>query len=144
MIFLSIVSAQVQRSPAASASVPPLVPRVSSLDSPTLPQLTYLSTGPRDGIRIIRRIGANYHSLGILLLNDDDGAITTGIIAGNHHQPENITRDVKPLRENITRDILSKWLQGQGRQPVTWATLITVLHEIELSELAQDIAPTMT
>ena len=132
MIFLSIVSAQVQRSPAASASVPPLVPRVSSLDSPTLPQLTYLSTGPRDGIRIIRRIGANYHSLGILLLNDDDGAITTGIIAGNHHQPE-----------NITRDILLKWLQGQGRQPVTWATLMTVLHEIELSELAQDIASTM-
>ena len=133
MIFLSIVSAQVQQSPAASASVPPLVPRVSSLDSPTLPQLTYLSTGPRDGIRIIRRIGANYHSLGILLLNDDDGAITTGIIAGNHHQPE-----------NITRDILLKWLQGQGRQPVTWATLMTVLHEIELSELAQDIASTMT
>ena len=129
MLFLSIVSAQVQQSPAASASVPPLVPRVSSL---TLPQLTYLSTGPRDGIRIIRRIGANYHSLGILLLNDDDGAITTGIIAGNHHQPE-----------NITRDILSKWLQGQGRQPVTWATLMTVLHEIELSELAQDIASTM-
>ena len=129
MIFLSIVSAQVQQSPAASESVPPLVPRVSSLDSPTLPQL---STGPRDGIRIIRRIGANYHSLGILLLKDNDGTITDAIITAHPHKPE-----------NITCDILSKWLQGQGRQPVTWATLMTVLHEIELSELAQDIASTM-
>ena len=133
MLFLSIVSADVQQSSAASASVPPLVPRVSSLDSPTLPQLTYLSTGPRDGIRIIRRIGANYHSLGILLLKDNDGTITDAIITAHPHKPE-----------NITRDILSKWLQGQGRQPVTWATLMTVLHEIELSELAQDIASTIS
>ena len=132
MIFLSIVSAQVQRSPAASASVPPLVPHVSSLDNPILPQLTYLSTGPRDGIRIIQRIGTKYRSLGILLLNDNDGSITNGIIASNHHQSD-----------DITYAILSKWLQGQGRQPVTWATLMTVLHEIELSELAQDIASTM-
>ena len=132
MIFHSIVSAQVQQSPAASASVPPLVPRVSSLDSPTLPQLTYLSTGPRDGIRIIQRIGTKYRSLGILLLNDNDGSITNGIKAANHYQPD-----------DITYAILSKWLQSQGRQPVTWATLMTVLHVIELSELAQDIASTM-
>ena len=129
MIFLSIVSAEVQQSPAASASVPP---RVSSLDSPTLPQLTYLSTGPRDGIRIIQRIGIKYRSLGILLLSDNDGSITNGIVAANHYQPD-----------DITYAILSKWLQGQGRQPVTWATLMTVLHVIELSELAQDIASTM-
>ena len=132
MLFLSIVSVQVQQSSAVSASVPPLVPRVSSLDCPTLPQLMYLPTGPRDGIRIIQRIGTKYRSLGILLLSDNDGSITDGIIGANHYQSD-----------DITYAIVSRWRRGQGRQPVTWATLMTVLHEIELSELAKDIASTI-
>ena len=42
-------SVKTQQIPTTAA---PLFPRVSSLDSPTLPQLT--STGPRDGIEISR------------------------------------------------------------------------------------------
>ena len=50
MFFIFYIeSAQTQQMPTTAA---PLVPRVSSLDSPTLPQLT--STGPRDGIGISR------------------------------------------------------------------------------------------
>ena len=109
------------------------MPRVTAHASPTLPELTYLPTGSGGGIRIIQRIGIEYLSLGTLLLNDDDGAITRAIITANHYQPK-----------SINHEILSKWCQGQGRQPVTWTTLIEVLYEIELSELAQDIRSVMS
>ena len=41
--------------------------------------------------------------------------------------------------ERINIEILKQWLTGRGKQPVTWATLIEVLHDIKLSTLANDI-----
>ena len=41
--------------------------------------------------------------------------------------------------ERINEEILEKWLVGKGKQPVTWATLVEVLRDIELSVLADDI-----
>ena len=41
--------------------------------------------------------------------------------------------------EEINMEILQKWLSGRGKQPVTWVTLVEVLHDIELSTLASDI-----
>ena len=35
--------------------------------------------------------------------------------------------------------ILQEWLTKKGKQPVTWATLVEVLHDIELSALADEI-----
>ena len=40
---------------------------------------------------------------------------------------------------NINKEILSKWLQGLGKQPVTWSKLIEVLRDIDLNSLANDI-----
>lgn len=36
-------------------------------------------------------------------------------------------------------DILREWLQGSGKRPVTWRTLIQVLDKCGRSELAQDM-----
>ena len=66
--------------------------------------------------------------LGTLLLNDDTGDITDAII--------------DECRENASRincKILQQWIQGKGRQPVTWDTLVGVLRSINLSELANTI-----
>jgi len=41
----------------------------------------------------------------------------------------------------INTDILIKWLTERGKQPVTWATLVEVLHDIELSTLLVISAP---
>ena len=41
--------------------------------------------------------------------------------------------------ERINTEILKEWLTGRGKQPVTWATLVEVLHDIELSTLAGEI-----
>ena len=39
----------------------------------------------------------------------------------------------------INRQILCKWLEGGGKQPVSWATLSTELELCGLTELAKDI-----
>ena len=41
--------------------------------------------------------------------------------------------------ERISIEILQEWLTGRGKKPVTWSTLVEVLHDIELSTLAGDI-----
>ena len=41
--------------------------------------------------------------------------------------------------EEVNTEILQEWLTGRGKQPVTWATLVEVLHDIELATLASDI-----
>ena len=41
--------------------------------------------------------------------------------------------------EQASLEILEEWIAGRGKQPVTWNTLIEVLHEIELGMLAREI-----
>ena len=41
--------------------------------------------------------------------------------------------------EAINFDILKEWLRGSGAQPVKWRTLVTVLKQIGLSEVAAEI-----
>ena len=99
------------------------------LKKPTLPLLQRFPTKSRGVIKIIDKIGTGNHDLGIRLLNDDDGTITANIEAQYKHDPPSRT----------TEDFLQKWLRGTGRTPQTWHTLITVLREIELNSLAQEI-----
>ena len=99
------------------------------LKKPTLPLLQRFPTQSGGVIKIIERIGTRHHDLGILLLNDEDGIITANINNQYKHDPPSRT----------TEAILQKWLQGTGRKPQTWDTLITVLREIELNTLAQEI-----
>ena len=41
--------------------------------------------------------------------------------------------------EQINKEILEQWITGRGKHPVTWKTLTQVLHDIELSTLAEEI-----
>ena len=65
---------------------------------------------------------------GIFLLDDSTGARVTNL---EHLHQRNA--------ERINKEILQKWLAGSGKQPVTWATLVEVLRDIELSTLASEI-----
>ena len=42
--------------------------------------------------------------------------------------------------EQINMEILQEWVNGSGKQPVTWHVLIDVLRDIGLSTLASEIA----
>ena len=74
------------------------------------------------------RIGAQYLTFGLQLLEDATGAITKAIEEECHHNAY-----------KINLEILMKWIGGQGRRPLSWATLIKVLRDIQLSELAREI-----
>ena len=77
---------------------------------------------------MLDQIGTHYKKLGILLLNDTTGTVTQAIINQYHRNAS-----------EINMEILQRWIQGRGKLPVEWATLIEVLKDIELTELAREI-----
>ena len=99
----------------------------SLTSTPTMPDLLNFKT-QSDVIKILQEIGTHHTDLGTMLLNDNTGALTQGVVSQHQRNPV-----------EINRAILTRWLQGQGKKPVQWSTLIEVLKDIELSELAQKI-----
>ena len=65
----------------------------------------------------MQKIAQSYETFGILLLNDEDGSTVASLSMPNQ------------TPYGITMAILRKWLQGEGRKPTSWATLITVIEE---------------
>ena len=95
------------------------------------PKLRELLKFPKfDGgfINIVENIGDKYRTFGIFILEDDNGAITDGITTGERGQPD-----------AINHTILTRWLQGTGRAPQTWNTLVSVLDEVGLRNLASTV-----
>ena len=80
-------------------------------------------------IDIIARIGAKDNVFGIHLLNDDDGNKTAAL------------ENKFPYRTSL--HIFELWLQGQGKKPITWGTLVNVLKTINLNDLANDIGTSL-
>lgn len=97
-------------------------------DKPTLQGLSNFKTQLGNTINVVKWIGRCYSALGKVLLNDDSGTVTSGIVSAR-----------KQNAVAINNEILTQWLEGQGIQPVTWLTLIDVLKKTGLSELAQMI-----
>ena len=100
-------------------------------DLPTLPLLLDFPLRDSDDdedLNIIDQIGTTYRMLGTMLLNDDTGA-TTDAIEQRFNQKAS----------DINYEILRRWLQGGGKSPVTWMTLLKVLKQIKLKELARKI-----
>ena len=99
----------------------------STEDGPTLPELINFKTST-GSVNIVERIGVQYKQLCPLLLQDRDGTIT-----------QIIERDCFFKITEINQEILQRWIQGKGMQPVQWSTLIDVLKKIGLSVLAKEI-----
>ena len=95
---------------------------------PTLPELLNFP-GQEKRINIPQEIGTQYKTFGTILLEDDSGA-----------RVDNIVHEYRERAECINTEILQEWLNGRGKLPVTWETLVEVLHDIELSVLAGDIS----
>ena len=56
------------------------------------------------------------------------------------------SHDISRLREDYPqqsikacRTVFMEWLQGRGRKPITWSTVIKALKEADLAELAIDL-----
>ena len=81
----------------------------------------------------MERIGIKYSDFGTIILQDADGSKVSAL---------ELTwqRDC----HHISRDILKAWLQGAGKQPVTYATLVGCLRDAGLDTLATDIEDVLT
>ena len=76
----------------------------------------------KDGFKdVMVEIQNDYVKLGIQLLQDDTGNTIEGIERKKHGDPGDITVEIFRL-----------WLQGKGRQPVTWQTLVECLEHTKL------------
>ncbi len=53
---------------------------------------------------------------------------------------EAVVRRHQQEAEAINTAVLEEWLQGMGKQPVTWRTLVDVLRDCQLNTLADDIS----
>lgn len=79
-------------------------------------------------IDVLKEIGIEYKKFGVLLLEDERGNKVRSIISQWREDPE-----------NINHEIVGQWLNGKGKQPVTWKTLVEVLHASNLSYIAEII-----
>ena len=92
---------------------------------PTLPELMRFGS---KSINIIEEIGVNYHNFGVNLLEDKTG-----------NRMRALERQLRDNPEDINRTVLSRWINGEGREPRSWATLAIVLDECKLTTLTNEI-----
>ena len=52
---------------------------------------------------------------------------------------EVISRDSHHRCDSACRTMFSRWLDGEGREPRTWGTLVAVLYEADLSSIANEL-----
>ena len=83
---------------------------------------------------ILTEIQNEHKRFGTLLLKDDSGNIIKGI--------EKASTNGNPV--DITVEILRQWLQGTGRLPVTWQTLVECLRDAKLNVAADYIEGAMS
>jgi len=102
----------------------------SKLKSDDAPAFTELRNFPArdESIDIAAEVGTDYELFGTLLLEDKSGSKVKTIDKGKRGDAV-----------DITAEILRLWLQGKGKQPVTWQTLIECLQDMKLNVLASNI-----
>ena len=96
-------------------------------DRPTLPECVSFQ-GREKRINIPQEISVKYYKFGLLLLEDDTGA-----------RIQSIAYEHRDNAEQINTEVLRQWINGKGKHPITWKTLIEVLRDIKLNTLAGDI-----
>lgn len=97
---------------------------------PTLLELYDFPSGG-GSIDIIEKIGINYNKFGSFLLEDKDG-----------DKMKVIVKECRGDVADINREIFFKWINGGGKWPVNWCTLVTVLNKCGLIEIAKTIIVT--
>ena len=77
-------------------------------------------------LNVIKRCSNNYTKLGMHLLNDENLEVVQSIGLQQYSDPE-----------KITTEIFRRWIQGGST--VTWQHLCTVLQDMELNPLAEEL-----
>ena len=84
--------------------------------------------GMKRRLNIAKDISTHYRDVGTFLLEEETNA-TVNSLAHSYN------RDC----EEINNQLLNCWLEGKGKKPITWETLVEVLRKAELLVLADEI-----
>ena len=102
---------------------------VNSADSkPTLAKLMLLKTSDRKKIKVIDGVAPCWNRFGILLEFDDNGV-----------QVDKIDKKHRGDPDSCCQAMFQHWLNGNGRGPHTWRTLIELLEDSDHEVLAGEI-----
>ena len=95
------------------------------MSKPRLYQLEYIKVNGKT-IRIISRVASEWERVATRLHFEG-------------HDIARIRRDNHLRTSEACRTMFNEWLEGKGRKPTSWGTVIQVLEEAEFSEIAGDL-----
>ena len=104
---------------------------LTSGSRPDLSELVRFRARKRN-INILQEVGHRYKRFGRELLR------------GRMRRVRPIMHVYREQPEHINLHILLEWLEGEGRRPVTWGTLVQTLENIRLYRLAREIQDALT
>ena len=104
---------------------------LASGSRPDLSELVQFRARTRS-INIPQEVGGHYNDFGYILLK------------GHMRQMQHIIHMYQEKPEHVNLHILLHWLEGKGRKPVTWRTLVYSLKDIGLDVLAREIQDAKT
>ena len=94
----------------------------------SLPELHHLDLIKGNGktVRVIEQVAAKWEKVATRLYFKS-------------HDLSHIRQDSHRQTIDACRTVFIEWLQGKGRKPTSWDTVIKALEEADLSELAGDL-----
>ena len=101
---------------------------ISSPIITSIPKLHELDRIEHNGkvVKVIENVASMWNKIALRLYLD-------------HHDISRISQDTHYQSTQAMSTVFIKWLEGTGRKPTTWETLITVLKECEYLTIANDL-----
>lgn len=81
-------------------------------------------------VKIVETVAAQFQRMAYALHFED-------------HICQRVLLDVINDHERACEKIFQKWLNGEGRKPVTWVTLIQALEHADFKQLARELKQTL-
>ncbi|MCG8622182.1 MAG: death domain-containing protein, partial [Proteobacteria bacterium] len=122
-IWLKEEKDPVSRTPNENKPLPPSV--ALTLNTPEFHELDLLERYGKK-LQLIKRITGKWERVATRLYFPTDAI-------------EVISRDSHHQCDSACHTMFSRWLDGEGREPKTWGTLVTVLNEADLSSVANEL-----
>ena len=97
----------------------------SGSDLPSLAMLIELPCKGGGSIKTVRQCSSKYYDIGVFLLNDNNADMVKSL--ETEHQRN---------ADRIMKEVFKSWIDGAGKKPTTWNTIIAVLRNVELGTLA--------
>ena len=102
-------------------------------DRPTIAHLIELPCKGGGSIKTVQQCSSKYYNIGVFLLSDF-----------NAHIVQSLVMEHKNVNEDIMKAVFKKWIDGTGKTPISWNTLIKVLRQVELGTLADELQNAMS